>query len=189
MQIILNNHTQGKIIEKAVSSLAKGGIIVYPSDTVYGIAVDATNSSAIMSLDKLKRRRSEQKYSFNFSSTAMISKYYRLSEKQDKVLSKYLPGPFTFILDKDLSVRIPKDCIITEIVLAFGKPVTATSANLSGEAPATNTKNLNAKIYLAADLIIEDPDFNPHKPSTVVDISGDNFKVLRKGELPFESIK
>ena len=186
MQITLNDQTKGKIIEKSVRILNNGGIIVYPSDTVYGIAVDATNSGAIMRLDDLKKRRADQKYSYNFASVEMIEKFIEISDEQKNIFSKYLPGPYTFILNDEFSVRIPKDCIITEIVSAFRKPVTATSANISGEQPATNTKNLNAKIYLAADLIIEKTDIIPKQPSTIVDISKKPYRVVRHGELPFD---
>jgi len=174
------------IVEKAISVLEKGGIIVYPSDTVYGIAVDGTNPGALRRLDKLKHRRSDQKYSYNFASIEMVKKFFQLSEDQEKTLEKYLPGPFTFIISPEISVRIPKDSIITEITSAYGKPTTATSANITGKPPSGSIKTLDAKIYLAADLIIEDPDLEPKKPSTVVDISKVPYKILREGELPFE---
>jgi L-threonylcarbamoyladenylate synthase len=186
VQIVLDEKSKGSIVEKAVAALKKGGIVVYPSDTVYGIAVDATNIQAKSKLDHLKGRRLDQKYSYNFSNIDMIKKYHELSDDQEKILRKYLPGPFTFILSSDISVRIPKNCIITEIAQAYGKPVTATSANRTGEQPAGSTKSLNAKIYLAADLIIEDPLLEPHKPSTLVDISNKPYRVLREGELPFK---
>ena len=185
MQIILNEDNYKKILDKAISVLEKGGMIVYPSDTVYGIAVDGTNGDAIKKLEDLKGRRSDQKFSFNFSDQAMIEKYLSLTERQKDILKKYLPGPYTFITADDVSVRIPKESIIVEITRAFGKPTTATSANLTGNNPATSIKNLHAKIYLKADLIIEDAEFEPHPPSTVVDIKDDEPKVLRKGELPF----
>lgn len=186
MQITLDEGTRGAIVEKAVNALSKGGIIVYPSDTVYGIAVDATDAQAVLNLDKLKGRRNDQKYSYNFSDIEMVKKFHEISADQEKILRKYLPGPYTFILSSDFSVRIPKNCIIIEIVRALGKPVTATSANHSGNKPAGSTKTLDAKIYLAADLIIEDPNFESHKPSTLVDISSKPYKVLREGELPFK---
>lgn len=186
MQITLDERTKGSIIEKAVNVLSRGGIIVYPSDTVYGIAVDATDAQAVLSLDRLKGRRNDQKYSYNFSDVEMIKKFHEISDDQEKILKKYLPGPYTFILSPDLSVRIPKDCVITEIVKALGKPVTATSANRTGNQPAGSTRTLDAKIYLAADLIIEYPEFEPRKPSTIVDISKTPYKILREGEAKFK---
>lgn len=186
MQIILTADNYKKILDKAISVLEKGGMVVYPSDTVYGIAVDGTNGEAIKKLEDLKGRRSDQKFSFNFSDIDMIEKYLKPNENQTRILKKYLPGPFTFVLQDDVSVRIPKDSIIVQITKAFGKPTTATSANLTGNNPATSIKALDAKIYLKADLIIEDPTFEPHQPSTVVDIKNDEAKVLREGELPFE---
>ncbi len=186
MQIVLTAENYKRILDKAISVLEKGGMVVYPSDTVYGIAVDGTNGEAIKKLEELKGRRPDQKFSFNFANYEMIEKYLKPTDKQTKILKKYLPGPFTFILQDDVSVRIPKDCIIVEITKAFGKPTTATSANLTGNSPVTSIKSLDAKIYLKADLIIEDPQFEAHSPSTVVDIRTDESKVIRQGELPFE---
>jgi len=181
MQIILNEKNQQLIIDKAVNILGKGGMVVYPSDTVYGIAADATNESSVGKLDRLKDRRNDQKYSYNFSDIDMVKKFFKLEDFQEEILNKYLPGPYTFVLHENLSVRIPKDCIIVPITASLGKPTTATSANITGKTPATNIKNLDAKIYLAADLLIEGQEHSGAQPSTVVDIITKDFKVLRPG--------
>lgn len=186
MQIVLSDQSEHLVIDKSVNALEKGGIVVYPSDTVYGIAVDATSQEAVAKLDKLKNRRADLKYSYNFADIEMIEQYHDLEDYQKEILKKYLPGSFTFILSPNFSVRIVKDNIITKITKAFGKPTTGTSANISGKAPATSIKNLDAKIYLAADILIEKPDFEFHKPSTLVDISTKDFKILREGDLPFK---
>ncbi|MCX6809454.1 MAG: L-threonylcarbamoyladenylate synthase [Candidatus Berkelbacteria bacterium] len=185
MQIVLNEKNLHTILKKSSEILTRGGMIVYPSDTVYGIAVDGTNQQAVQELADFKGRRSDQKFSYNFSDIEMIKKYHSLSERQEEILRKYLPGPFTFIIIENLSVRIPRDNVVTEIVKYFGKPTTATSANMTGKPTVSSIKALDAKIYLKADLIIEDVDFQEHKPSTVVDISKEKFIVLREGELPF----
>jgi L-threonylcarbamoyladenylate synthase len=117
----------------------------------------------------------------------MVGKYHDLTDEERSILEKYLPGPFTFILEDDLSVRIPENSIITEITEHYGKPTTATSANLTGEQPVDSIKTLNVKIYLAADLIIENPQFVASAPSTLVDLRSKPFKVLRQGKLPFEA--
>jgi L-threonylcarbamoyladenylate synthase len=185
MQIILSPDNYKKIIDKAVSVLNSGGMVVYPSDTVYGIAVDGTNSVAIQKLEELKGRHADQKFSYNFSDLGMVKRFTEISAKQEEILKKYLPGRYTFILSDEISVRIPEDSIIVDITKAFGKPTTATSANLTGNPPATRIKGLDVKIYLKADLIIELPEFDPKKPSTVVDISTDEPHIIRQGELPF----
>ena len=185
MQILLNEENRQNIIDKAVNALKKGNMVVYPSDTVYGIAADGTSQEATRKLDELKKRPGGQKYSFNFSSIEMVKNYCDLTPSQEKILRKYLPGPYTFVLSPEIAVRIPKDSIITDITEAFGKPTTATSANISGREPAVSIKTLDAKIYLAADLLIEHSDFKPTHISTIVDISGDEPKIIRKGGLPF----
>ena len=185
MQITLTDQSRGIVVNKAVAALEKGGIVVYPSDTVYGIAVDASNQTVVEALANLKGRRADQKFSYNFSDIDMVERFVELDEKQKKILKKYLPGPFTFIVKEDVSVRIPSNTIITDITRAFGKPTTATSANLTGMSPITSIKSLHAKIYLAADLIIEDTDFVGGKPSTIVDLTKESYKTIREGELPF----
>lgn len=185
MQIILNEKNKQLIIDKAVSILEKGGIVVYPSDTVYGIAVDATNESAVSKLDRLKDRRPDQKYSYNFADQEMVKRFVKTQSFQDDILKKYLPGPYTFVIEENISVRIPKDTIIVPITASYNKPTTATSANLTGKTPAINIKTLDAKIYLAADLIIEGGDQNSAKPSTVVDITTNEPRVLRPGSGKF----
>ena len=185
MQIKLNEENFPLILEKSINVLTKGGIIIYPSDTVYGMAVDATNVNAVKLLDKLKNRRPDQKYSYNFSDIEMVKKYADINEETESILKKYLPGPFTFIIEKNISVRIPKGSIITEICKHYGKPLTATSANITGYKPATSIRNLNAKIYLKAGVIIEDPEFVAKTTSTIVDLTTNPPKVIRKGELPF----
>lgn len=186
MQITLTEQNRGLIVNKAVNALEKGGIVVYPSDTVYGMAVDATNMPSVNALSELKGRRADQKFSYNFSDIEMIETFTDIDEDQKKILSKYLPGPFTFIIKDDISIRIPNDTIITDITKAFGSPTTATSANLTGMDPITSIRSLDVKLYLAADLIIEDVNFRGAKPSTVVDIRQRPYKILRQGELPFE---
>ncbi|MDH4358545.1 MAG: L-threonylcarbamoyladenylate synthase [Candidatus Berkelbacteria bacterium] len=185
MLLTLSDKSKKIIIERSVSALERGGIVVYPSDTVYGIAVDASNPGAVKKLDLLKNRKLDHKYSLNFSNLEMIKKFRQLEKFQEQIIAKYLPGPYTFILDDNLSIRIPQNSIITEIVSAFGRPATGTSANLTGKPPATTLKNLAPKIYLAADIIIDDPGFKPQKPSTVVDIRQKESKIIRLGKLSY----
>jgi len=185
VQILLNEKNFPSILEKSINALKRGGIIVYPSDTVYGIAVDATNEEAVKLLDNIKNRRPDQKYSYNFSDIEMVKKYADLSDDVEKILKKYLPGPYTFIVEKNISVRIPKDSIITEICKHYGKPLTATSANVNGHKPATSVKSLDAKIYLKADIIIDDPEFIAKNASTVVDLTTNPPKIIREGDLSF----
>ncbi|OQA52295.1 MAG: Threonylcarbamoyl-AMP synthase [candidate division WS2 bacterium ADurb.Bin280] len=186
MQITLTQQSRGLVINKAVSVLEKGGIIVYPSDTVYGLAVDATNDAAIERLTDLKGRRPDQKFSYNFSDFSMVEKFVDLKEDQKQIIKKYLPGPLTFIVSGEVSVRIPENSIITDLTRAFGKPTTATSANLTGMPPIISIKSLDAKLYLNSDLIIEDIEFAGAKPSTIVDISEKPYKVIREGDVPFQ---
>lgn len=185
MQIVLNEKNYPSIINNSIKALKKGGIVVYPSDTVYGIAVDATNEEAVKTLDKLKNRMASQKYSYNFSDIGMVKKYADIDDKVERIMKKYLPGPFTFIIGENISVRIPKNSIITEICKHYGKPLTATSANITGYKPATSIRNLDSRIYLKADIIIEDVEFEEKPPSTIVDLTTEPYSVIREGELPF----
>jgi len=193
MQIILSEDTRRAVIEKAVNALKKGGMVVYPADTVYGIAVDATNAAAIQKLDVLKSRKSGQKYSSNFSDIEMVKEFCEVSKSQEKILNKYLPGPFTFILERKTSnsvarevalrsnsvgVRIP-NCKFTEIVRRAKIPFVTTSVNISGKKYATSIKDIEREIFDRVDIIIENGVLN-RRPSILLDYRESIPKIIKR---------
>jgi L-threonylcarbamoyladenylate synthase len=182
------------VIKKAVEVLKSGGILVYPTDTCYGLGVDPRNKKALQKLLELKGRLLSKKISVIVPDLKMLKKICFVNQKQEEILRKYLPGPFTFILFKKkakketLGIRIP-DCLITQMLAEeFGFPYTTTSANLSGQKECYDigcvlSQFKNKKIK--PDLILDAGKLSKNPPSTVVDLTCFPPRVLRKGSAVF----
>lgn len=180
-----------RIIKKAVEVIKKGGILVYPTDTCYGLGVDPENKEAMKRLLKLKGRTTSKKISLIVSDFGMLKRLCQIDQKQEEILKKYLPGPFTFILKKKeggtLGVRIP-DCPVTQLLAQeLEIPYTATSANLSGEKECYSIKCLLSQFKKERlDLILDVGELPKNPPSTVVDLTKKEAKVLRRGSGDFK---
>lgn len=171
-------------IERVCSVLAKGGVIVYPTDTLYALGADPQQQDAIKKLFTLKKRSSEKKVSYIFSDLNQVSQYAHLTDTA-KALSEYLPGKLTIILQskKDagetIGVRIPDNAFCRALAATYG-PVTATSANISGEKDPCTIHEILEQIPSGIAIAIDAGDL--HGPaSTVVDARNTAVKVLRQG--------
>lgn len=187
-----------KIIKKAAKVIKSGGILVYPTDTCYGLGVDPYNKKAVRDLRELKQREKRKPISVvvNFK---MLKKICQVEKKQEKILKKYLPGPFTFILNLNLrnlegrglkfiakgnkiGIRIP-DCKLTSALFnELNIPYTTTSANISGRKSLYNIKDILKQFKnKQPDLILDAGKLPKNLPSTVVDLTKKEPKILRKG--------
>ena len=132
------------IIEKAVTVLKNGGLLVFPTETCYGLAVDATSPAAVSKLFSYKTRREGKPLSIAVSDAKMAAQYVDINEMASNLYKNYLPGPITVVsrgLGKvapgveseygTLGIRIPDYELVLKIINVFGKPITATSANIS----------------------------------------------------------
>ncbi|PJE64012.1 threonylcarbamoyl-AMP synthase, partial [Candidatus Roizmanbacteria bacterium CG10_big_fil_rev_8_21_14_0_10_45_7] len=147
-RFIINSHNQDEAIASAVSTLSKGGLVVFPSDTVYGLAADATSDTAVTALLSFKERAPGKPVSIAVRDMAMLEHYVSISANNRNVLSTLLPGPFTAVLpskhrtvlsleaeDGSLGVRIPSHFFVEALSSAYPHPYTATSANIAGKGP------------------------------------------------------
>ena len=190
-----------KEILRIVEILRDGGVIIYPTDTVYGIGCDITKSKAVERVARIKRINPEKTaLSFIFSDLSHISDYCKpLSNSIFKLLKKNLPGPFTFILDansnvpklfksskKSLGIRIPNNNIIREIIRELGNPILSTSVHDEDTIIeyTTDPELIHEKFGDLVDLVI-DGGYGGNVPSTIVDCTGDEPVITRigKGEL------
>jgi len=173
-------------IKKAVEILKQGGIIAYPTDTLFGVGCDATNIEAVKKLIKLKRR-DKKPMSIACSDMVMVEYYADISKVEREMLERFLPGPFTFLLNKmenvldivtaeskKVGVRIPDYPKIIKILSVFGKPIISTSANLAGEPDIESLDQLGFKV----DYVLNG-ECKYKKGSTIVDL--ENRKILREG--------
>ena len=141
--------------KQIITVLKKGGLVVFPSDTVYGLLTDATNETAVKKLIQFKNRPWGKPISVFVDSFLRLEKLAEVDKKQLALLKNILPGPFTVILKskkqvcnllesekQTLGLRFPHFSLVTDLVKAYGKPLTATSANLSGQSPHYSVESL-----------------------------------------------
>ena len=187
-----------RMIEEAAKCLRDGGIIVYPTDTVYAIGCDALNNAAIERICALKEMKSAKtNLSIICADIADAAQYAKISNSQFRLLKTYLPGPFTFLLPalsklpkafkgrRTVGIRIPQNNIALAIVRELGNPVLTTSVPGRDDdyrcEPELIAEALGA---LGVDLVV-DAGRGQLAPSTVVDCTGDEPTVLRQGKGDF----
>lgn len=202
----LDIFSQEELINVAISLLEKGSLVVVPSDTVYGLAVDATNPQAVSKLIEFKKRPPGKPISVFVGDFKMAKDLVFVNKKQEAILKQLLPGPFTIVLPskgkvvpalesekKTLGIRLINFEFITKLCQQFKKPITATSANISGDSPHYSIESFLKKLPKTktslVDLIIDFGNLPPNKPSTVIDLTASDIKILRKGDLNLKSEK
>lgn len=191
-----------KEIRLVVDILKKGGIIVYPTDTVYGLGCDITNAKAVEKVSRYKGVKVEKSnFSFICSDLSQLAEFSKpVSNPVFKILKHYLPGPFTFILNansnvpkyfkgkkKTVGVRIPDNQIILEIVRELGNPIMSTSIHDDDEILeySTDPELIHEKFNEIADLII-DGGYGQNVPSTIVDCTEEVPFIIRQGKGVFK---
>lgn len=190
----LKDHSIAQVTTQAANAMLNHHIVVYPTDTVYGIGGDALNTKVANQIRLLKGRDPVIPLSVVMKDVAMIQDYCEVSPMAKAVLNEYLPGPFTFILalkDKRIQtsstgkvgVRIPKHPFTQALSAKVAQPYITTSANLSGTRPLTTAAGIQELFgkELAADDLVIDAGTLLDLPSTVVDLTAAQPKVLRKG--------
>lgn len=191
-----------KDIRLVVDVLKNGGIIVYPTDTVYGLGCDITNAKAVEKVARYKNVKVEKSnFSFICIDLSQLADFSKpLSNQIFKLLKRYLPGPYTFILNansnvpkyfkgkkKTVGMRIPDSPIILEIIRVLGNPIMSTSIHDDDEILeySTDPELIHEKFKEIADLVI-DGGYGDNIPSTIVDCTEENPKVIRQGKGIFE---
>jgi len=187
LTIPLSDHDTA--FEAALAAITAGGIVLYPTDTLYGIGCDATNAASVNRLRALKRRDSAKPLSILVPDFAAVSRLCRLTPEQGKILHELLPGPYTFILPLkgrlpvsetlEVGVRVPEHAFMRAVSKSAGIPIVTTSANLSGEKEAAELPSVAREIISGCDLAIDGGKCKYAQGSTVIDLVG--MKVLRKG--------
>lgn len=206
MEIINQSLGLSFIIQKTINVLKKGGLVIFPSDTVYGALVDSENPLAVEKLIRFKNRPFGKPISVFVSDLSMAKKYVSFNEKQLKIFNHLFPGPFTLILPSfhlvdrrlesekgTLGVRLIDFLPVVKLTKKFGKPITATSANLAGKPPHYSIESLIKQLPKEKkemiDLVVDFGKLPRNKPSTVVDLTRESLKILRSGDLNFVNEK
>ena len=184
-------------IKKVVNVLRDGGLVIYPTDTVYGLGCDITNSRALERIAKIKGIKLEKaNFSFVCSDLSNLSDYVRqIDTSTFKILKRALPGPYTFILPgnndlpkefrkkKTVGIRVPDNRIAQEIVKMLGNPIVSTSIHDDDEVIeySTDPELIFEKWQNQVDLVI-DGGYGDNTPSTIIDLSGYEPIVVREGK-------
>jgi len=179
------------VISKAINVLADGGVILYPTDTVYGLGANIFDNSAVRRVFEIKKRSFLKPLSILVSDVETIDLVAKISLGQKNTIESYLPGPYTFILNKqkivpryitgglvNVGVRVP-DCELA-CRLASIFPITTTSANISDDEVLSNPHEILEQLDCEVDLVIDVGDLNSGKSSTIIDLTAFKPKIIRK---------
>ncbi len=191
-----------KELERITNVLGRGGVVVFPTETVYGLGVDPFIKIGIKRLYDIKKRDRRKPLTLHLADPLDIYKFAYVDHRAQVLIQKFLPGPLTIILPKKRAVprrvvagknkvgfRIPSCKIARDIIKFYGRPIAATSVNISGSLPLNNIKDIEKKFGELVDYIVLEPCELSKKASTVLDLTVKPFKILRYGEISKEDIE
>lgn len=187
------DNPQARLIDKVVECLKDGGIIAYPTDTYYGIGCDIMNKKAIEKVYQIKKRDPAKPFSFICSDLKHISDYAKVSNYAYRTMKRFLPGPYTFILEgsklvpkimltkrKSAGIRVPDNQICMDIILALGNPIISTTATFANDEPILDAWFISETYPTQIDIVIDGGPV-PNRPSSVISLIEDEPEVIREG--------
>jgi tRNA threonylcarbamoyl adenosine modification protein (Sua5/YciO/YrdC/YwlC family) len=184
-----------RLIDRAVGVLRAGGILLYPTDTVYGMGCSVESKNAIERIYLIKRQRLDKPYSFVCSDLKHISEYAHVSNVAFKVMKHLIPGPYTFILPaakmrhlpkilvskrKTVGIRVPKSPITLALVQILGHPILSTSVSLENGELINDPELIVQKFHNQVEMII-DGGVLTSDPSSVIDLTDETPRIIRAG--------
>ncbi len=183
-------------IEDAIAALQAGELVVYPTETFYAIGADAFSSSALARLFRVKRREAGRPVGLIAADTAMAFSLAReIPSNARRLADAFWPGPLTLVLParddlarelgglEGVGVRVSPNPVARALSAALGRPITATSANLNGEAPASTLDEARAGLGEKVKVYLDGGKLTAAAPSTVVAVSGSAWKMIRVGAI------
>lgn len=186
-----NENPDNEVIEEAIRIMAHGGVVLYPTDTVYGLGVNIFNKKAVRRVYDIKKRSLMKPLSIIVSSKDAISHVANLRTRDKIYVDKFLPGPYTLILNKTkivprvvtsglkhVGVRIPDNEIACRISDLF--PVTTTSANLSDHEVCETPDEILDQLNHDVDLVIDVGKLKRNKPSTIINLTSEKPIILER---------
>jgi L-threonylcarbamoyladenylate synthase len=198
-KVIKINPTRIKssVLRQATEVIRRGGVILYPTDTIYGLGCDALHVKAVERIYKIKQR------SENNPALVLVNNVTMLNELVDEItplagrlIKMFWPGPLTMIFkasrhihqsliskDGKIGIRIPKNKFCLRLIAECEAPLLSTSANISGSKTITTVDTLEKVFASRVDLFLDAGDLESTLPSTVVDVSGDRLVVIREGAI------
>jgi tRNA threonylcarbamoyl adenosine modification protein (Sua5/YciO/YrdC/YwlC family) len=187
-------HPQPRHIERVAAILRSGGVIVYPTDTVYGLGCDINSKKALDTVRRIKRTDNKRHLSFVFSDLKTIANYAQVTDRAYKILKRYLPGPYTFVLKAtklvprivltkrhEVGIRIPDNRISQALVAEMGNPILSSSVRLPDDQLLDDPREIDRIYKGQVDLVIDGGVFLP-EPSSVISLLDDEPVVIREGK-------
>lgn len=195
MLITINpDNPQARLIQQVAEILRKGGVVCYPTDTVYGIGCDIFNQKAVKRIYQIKRRPPQKPFSFMCSDLKDVSSYGHISNLAYRIMKKHLPGAYTFIVpatkivpkimtskQKTVGIRVPDNNICRDMVMCLGNPILTTSAVAGDDDEMTEAYAIEERLGRLVDLVIDGGTVYSC-PSSIVSLVDDNPVVLRTGK-------
>jgi L-threonylcarbamoyladenylate synthase len=189
--------TTTSVVGACVQTLGEGGVLVYPTDTVYGLGADATNHAAVERVRAIKGKTAAQPMLVLVSDLDMLARYTNVTDLARSLASRFWPGPLTLVLDArgevlasvcapdgSVGVRVPDSTFCLDVVRAFDAPITSTSCNVSGMPQSRTVQGMLDQLGGAThmiDLVIDLGVLPESPPSTVVDVRHCEPHILREG--------
>ena len=194
--------SSSKSIDEAVSVLSGGGVVAIPTDTLYGIAAAALDESAVQRVFDVKERGLSTPLPLFVSDVDDFHEFgLRVPDVARELAAAFWPGKLTIVVERSsrvpdivtggldtVGLRIPDHPVPREIVARLAAPITATSANISGQPPLTSAEQVLRHLRDRLDLVVDGGRLRPSKPSTVIDVTRNPCRILRQGAVTPERI-
>lgn len=181
------------LIYEAIDILKDDGVILYPTDTLYGLGANIFSDEGVRRIYEIKQRSTKKPLSVSVSNFEGLSLIGNITSRNEKIIKNYLPGPYTFLLKKKsivppivtsytskVGVRIPDNTISQLLSMNF--PITTTSANISDDEVFTNPNDIIKQLKGDIDLVIDVGEIKSTGPSTIIDLTKDKPTLVRKGK-------
>lgn len=181
-----------KAVNKIIEALYAGRVIIFPTDTIYGFLADAGNKKAVGRIYKIKQRPKSKPLAVFIKDFKMAGGLAEINEQQNKILKKYWPGKYTFILKRkkglkiydggrgDIALRIPKYKFLNDLIEKMNKPLVQTSVNISDSPSLYKISDIIEQFNKYDVLLVDGGNLKKSKPSKITDVTEDKIKTLRK---------
>ena len=191
-------HPQARRVHQAVDVLRRGGVIVYPTGTVYGLGCDIHQKRAVERIYQIRQLKKDHPLSFVCPDLSKIARYAYVDDFAYRIMKRLIPGPYTFVLratrevpkilvrkQKTVGIRVPDHPVAQALLAELGSPIVSTSAMIGGEI-LNDPDELHGRFPGVGAFI--DAGWGGIEPSTVIDLTGDEPVVLREGAGPIEML-
>ena len=190
---LLGDHPDPSAIDEAARILRNGGLVAFPTETVYGLGADALNPAAIARLNGVKGRPPEKPYSWHVHSIEQLPTLVgQIPPMATRLMERFWPGPLTIIMPsadgKTIGFRLPDHPIAQAFLRACQVPVAAPSANRSGQPPPTDAEEVLAALNGTFDCLLDSGPTRLGRESTVVEVVGERVEIRREGAISQEEI-